>query len=144
MSAELFLEIGTEEIPAGFLPVAQADLERLLRKEFEAARIAHGDVTTYATPRRLAICVADVAPEQQRQELDLMGPSVKVAFDADGNPSKAAMGFARSNGVDVADLGRVETEKGEYVHISKVVEGRPTSEIPVSYTHLTLPTNREV
>jgi len=129
MSAELFLEIGTEEIPAGFLPVAQADLERLLRKEFEAARIAHGDVTTYATPRRLAICVADVAPEQQRQELDLMGPSVKVAFDADGNPSKAAMGFARSNGVDVADLGRVETEKGEYVHISKVVEGRPTSEI---------------
>lgn len=129
MSAELFLEIGTEEIPAGFLPVAQADLERLLRKEFEAARIAHGDVTTYATPRRLAISVADVAPEQQRQELDLMGPSVKVAFDADGNPSKAAMGFARSNGVDVADLGRIETEKGEYVHISKVVEGRPTSEI---------------
>ncbi|AJF07133.1 glycine--tRNA ligase subunit beta [Geoalkalibacter subterraneus] len=129
MSAELFLEIGTEEIPAGFLPVAQADLERLLRKEFESARIAHGDVTTYATPRRLAISVADVAPEQQRQELDLMGPSVKVAFDADGNPSKAAMGFARSNGVDVADLGRVETEKGEYVHISKVVEGRPTSEI---------------
>jgi glycyl-tRNA synthetase beta chain len=60
MSAELFLEIGTEEIPAGFLPVAMADLERLLRKELEFARVGFGAVRTFATPRRIAIAVADV------------------------------------------------------------------------------------
>ncbi len=129
MSAELFLEIGTEEIPAGFLPVAQADLERLIRKEFDDARIAFGAVTTYATPRRLAVAVKDVAAGQERQELSVMGPSTKVAFDAEGNPTKAAMGFARANGVDVSDLSRVQTDKGEYLFIAKVIEGRPTAEL---------------
>ena len=98
MSAELFLEIGTEEIPAGFLPLAMADLERLLRKELESARIGFGAVKTFATPRRIAISVAEVAAEQLRQELTLAGPSIKVAFDAEGNPTKAALGFARANG----------------------------------------------
>ena len=129
MSAELFLEIGTEEIPAGFLPLAMADLERLLRKELEAARIGFGAVTTFATPRRIAIAVAEVAAEQQRQELTLAGPSVKVAFDAEGKPTKAALGFARANGVEVADLSQVETDKGTYLYLSKVMEGRPTAEL---------------
>lgn len=129
MSAELFLEIGTEEIPAGFLPLAMADLERLLRKELESARIGFGAVKTFATPRRIAIAVAEVAAEQQRQELTLAGPSVKVAFDAEGNPTKAALGFARANGVEVADLSQVETDKGTYLYLSKVMEGRPTAEL---------------
>lgn len=129
MSAELFLELGTEEIPAGFLPVAMADLKRLLAKELKKARIAFGDLRTFATPRRLAIAVSGVALHQERQELNVAGPSVKVAFDAEGNPTKAALGFARSNGVEVADLSRVETDKGEYLHLSKVVEGRPTAEL---------------
>ena len=129
MSAELFLELGTEEIPAGFLPVAMADLERLLAKELKTARIASDGLRTFATPRRLAIAVSGVARHQERQELNVAGPSVKVAFDADGNPTKAALGFARSNGVEVSDLTRVETEKGEYLHLSKVVEGRPTVEL---------------
>lgn len=129
MSAELFLEIGTEEIPAGFLPLAMADLERLLRKELESARIGFGAVKTFATPRRLAIAVAEVAAEQQRQELTLAGPSVKVAFDAEGNPTKAALGFARANGVEVSELSQVETDKGTYLYLSKVMEGRPTAEL---------------
>lgn len=129
MSAELFLEIGTEEIPAGFLPLAMADLERLLRKELETARIGFGAVKTFATPRRLAIAVAEVAAEQQRQELTLAGPSVKVAFDAEGNPTKAALGFARANGVEVSELSQVETDKGTYLYLSKVMEGRPTAEL---------------
>ncbi|BCR05966.1 glycine--tRNA ligase beta subunit [Desulfuromonas versatilis] len=129
MSSELFLEIGTEEIPAGFLPVAMRDLERLVRKEFDNARIGFGAIRTLATPRRLAIAVADVAAEQQRQELTLSGPSVKVAFDAEGNPTKAAIGFARANGVEVSELSRMQTDKGEYLFISKVEEGRPSAEL---------------
>ena len=129
MSAELFLEIGTEEIPAGFLPAAMRDMERLMRKELENARISFGAIQTFATPRRLAIAVADVASEQPRQELTLSGPSVKVAFDADGNPTKAALGFARANGVEVSELQQVETDKGAYLFLSKIEEGRQTADL---------------
>ena len=129
MTAELFLEIGTEEIPAGFLRPAMNDLERLLRKELDAARIACGAMRTYATPRRLAIAVQGVAESQERQELTVAGPSVKVAFDADGKPTRAAEGFARANGVAVAELSRMTTDKGEYLYLSKVEEGRPTADL---------------
>ena len=129
MSAELFLEIGTEEIPAGFLRPAMKDLERLLRKEFETARIAFGAVSTFATPRRLAIAVEGIAASQERQELTVAGPSVKVAFDAEGNPTKAAIGFARSNGVEVDQLSRMTTDKGEYLYLSRVEEGRSTADL---------------
>jgi glycyl-tRNA synthetase beta chain len=129
MSAELFLEIGTEEIPAGFLRPAMNDLERLLRKELDAARIACGEMRAFATPRRLAIAVQGVARTQQRQELTVAGPSVKVAFDADGKPTRAAEGFARANGVGVEELSRMTTDKGEYLYLSKVEEGRPTADL---------------
>lgn len=127
MSAELFLEIGTEEIPAGFLPTAMADLERLVRKELDDARIGFTEVRTFATPRRLVLAVSAVARHQERREISALGPSVKVAFDADGNPTKAAQGFARSNGIEVADLQRRQTDKGEYLYFSKVEEGRDTA-----------------
>lgn len=131
MSKELFLELGTEEIPAGMLPVAMRDLERMIRKELTDARIQFGAITTYATPRRLVLSVAEVAEQQQRQELNLTGPSIKVAYDADGNPTKAAQGFARSNGVDVSELSQTETEKGSYLFLSKVIEGQPVcNELP--------------
>jgi len=129
MAQELFIEIGTEEIPAGFLPKAMADLQRLLSKELSSANIGCGEIRTFATPRRIAIVVNDVVVEQQRQELSLTGPSVKVAYDADGNPTKAAIGFAKSNGVEVGELTTVETEKGTYIQIAKVIEGRPTREL---------------
>lgn len=123
MSAELFLELGTEEIPAGFIPRALEDMERLLTKELVQARIGYGEIRTFATPRRLAISVADVSRQQERQELEVTGPPARIAFDADGNPTKAAEGFARTNGVSVGELQRIETEKGEYLFISKVIEG---------------------
>ena len=131
MSAELFLELGTEEIPAGFIPRALEDMERLLCQELETARISHGAVRTFATPRRLAISVADVARLQQRQELEISGPPARIAYDADGKPTKAAEGFARTNGVAVEDLQTIETEKGEYLFITKVIEGGETvAELP--------------
>lgn len=123
MSAELFLEIGTEEIPAGFIPKALEDMQRLLSKQLEQARITFGEVQTFATPRRLCIAVADVARLQQRQELEVTGPPARIAFDAEGKPTKAAEGFARTNGVEVSELQTIETPKGEYLFISKVIEG---------------------
>ncbi len=124
MAKELFLEIGTEEIPAGFIPVALRDLERKFRTEFDQARIPFGEITTFATPRRLAVCVTKVAEQQEQQLIEATGPALKVAFDAEGNPTKAALGFARSQGVDVAELSEKQTEKGTYLFISKMVEGQ--------------------
>lgn len=129
MSAELFLEIGTEEIPAGFLRKALSDMEAVIRKELENARIGHGEVVTLATPRRLALCVKDVAAVQPDAEITALGPAKKVAFDESGKPTKAAEGFARGQGVDVSALTVVSTEKGEYVAATRKETGRPTSQI---------------
>ncbi|MFO7767105.1 MAG: glycine--tRNA ligase subunit beta [Pelovirga sp.] len=128
MSAELFLELGTEEIPAGFIPRALEDMENLLRQELEQARVSYGDIRTFATPRRLTIAAAGVASVQQRQELELTGPPARIAYDDQGRPTKAAIGFARTNGVDVSDLKRVQTDKGEYLGLSKVIEGGNTAD----------------
>jgi len=128
MSAELFLELGTEEIPAGFIPRALNDMENLLRQELEQARVSYGEVRTFATPRRLAIAVADVSRVQQRQELEVTGPPARIAYDEQGQPTKAAIGFARTNGVEVTDLKIVQTDKGEYLGISKVIEGGNTND----------------
>lgn len=129
MAKELFLEIGTEEIPAGFLPKAMADMEALIRKEFEAARVDFGAVRTFATPRRLALAVGGVAEEQPTLRVKALGPAKQHAFDAAGNPTKAAEGFARGQGVAVADLKIVATDKGEYLCAEKEEAGRPTSDL---------------
>lgn len=129
MAPELFLEIGTEEIPAAFLPRAMADMDSLIRKELQTARISHGEIRTFATPRRLALHVNDVAGRQPDADVTAMGPAKKVAFDADGKPTRAAEGFAKGQGVEVQDLTVIETEKGEYVAVTKRLIGRPTAEI---------------
>ena len=129
MAKEIFLEIGTEEIPAGFLPKAMADLERMILKELATARLDFSEIRTFATPRRLALSVSGVAEEQPALRTEAMGPAKQIAFDADGNPTKAAIGFARGQGVDVAVLQTVKTDKGEYLYLEKEEPGRPTSEL---------------
>jgi len=129
MSKEIFLEIGTEEIPAGFLPKAMADMERLIRKELEGARVEFGAIRTMATPRRLALSVEGVAEQQPTLKVEAMGPAKKIAFDQDGNPTKAAIGFARGQGLDVSDLQLISTDKGEYLFAQKEEAGRATAEL---------------
>jgi glycyl-tRNA synthetase beta chain len=129
MAKELFLEIGTEEIPAGFIPRAMADMEALIRRELESARVGFGDILTLATPRRLALVVKEVAAEQPTLQSRAMGPAVSAAFDAAGKPTKAAEGFARGQGVEVGDLKVVETPKGPYICAEKEEAGRPTHEL---------------
>jgi glycyl-tRNA synthetase beta chain len=126
---ELLLEIGTEEIPAGFLPRALIDLGKLIRKEMEANRIDFEGVKTLGTPRRLILVIESVAEKQKDLEVKKVGPAKQAAFDGSGNPTKAAIGFARSQSVPVESLKVVETEKGEYVCAVKEEQGKPTFEL---------------
>ena len=131
MNKELFLEIGTEEIPAGFLPKAMADMESLITRELENARLSFDGIKTLATPRRLALCVTGLPQIQPDAEITAMGPAKNIAFGPDGAPTKAAEGFARGQGVDVAALTMVSTDKGEYIAAVKKESGRPTPDLLV-------------
>jgi len=127
MSAkELFLEIGSEEIPAGFIPRAMAEMEAIITRELTANRLTYGEVKTLGTPRRLTLVVKNIPAVQPDAEITATGPSVKAAYDAAGKPTKAAEGFARGQGVDVSELKTVTTEKGEYLAVTKQETGRPT------------------
>ncbi|MBN2515545.1 MAG: glycine--tRNA ligase subunit beta [Deltaproteobacteria bacterium] len=126
MGKELLLEIGTEEIPAAFLPKAIDDIKRLITKEFSEIRIGYGDVVAMATPRRLCLCVKDVADRQEDQLVEKLGPAKRVAFDEDGNPTKAALGFAKGQGIDISEVETLTTEKGEYLCARKKITGEDT------------------
>ncbi len=123
---DLLFEIGTEEIPAGFLEPALTQLEaRFARKALEL-KISHGTIRVMGTPRRLTLLVREVAEKQKDISEELLGPSKKAAFDADGKMTKAAVGFARSKGADVKDLKVIETPKGEYLMLMREVKGDDT------------------
>jgi glycyl-tRNA synthetase beta chain len=122
--ADLLLEIGAEEIPAGFVPPALEQLERDLAKALDDARLSHGEVKAVGTPRRLAVFARDVAARQTDATSQALGPPVAQAFGADGKPTPAALGFAKSQGIDVAALERAQTPKGERVAVTKVEKGR--------------------
>ena len=126
MSKELLLEIGTEEIPSAFLPKAIKDMDDIIRKELSHRRIQHGDIKTMATPRRLCLCVANLSSKQEDQLLEKIGPAKRVAFDENGNPTKAATGFAAGQGIDASELEVVTTEKGEYICARKKIAGGDT------------------
>ncbi len=126
---ELLLEIGTEEIPAGFIPQALSDLEGSARKELEGNRIDFHGVKTFGTPRRLALVIESVSEKQRDIETKKVGPSKQAAFDPKGNPTQAAIGFAKSQSVPVESLKLIQTEKGEYVCALKEEPGKPTSDL---------------
>jgi glycyl-tRNA synthetase beta chain len=127
MGKELLLEIGTEEIPAGFISKALEEMALLIRRELHASRIRHGEVTTLGTPRRLVLLAQDVAEKQEDVEREKLGPPVQMAFDEKGKPTKAAFGFAKGQGLGIEDLKVVKSEKGEYLCAVKKEEGRPSS-----------------
>jgi glycyl-tRNA synthetase beta chain len=127
--ADLLFEIGAEEIPAGFVPPALEQLERDLAKALDDARLAHGEVKALGTPRRLAVFARGVAAKQADATSEAFGPPVAQAFDAEGKPTAAALGFARSQGVDVSALERAQTPKGERVAVTKVEKGRKAEQV---------------
>ena len=106
MGSELLLEIGTEEIPAGFIPPALEELAAELRKKLEHERIEVGEIISWGTPRRLSLVAKGVAEVQAEVTKEVVGPPKAVAYDADGKPTQALTGFARAQGVAVEDLAR--------------------------------------
>ncbi len=129
MSKELIFEIGTEEIPASFVPRALASLDGLLRKALETERLSFKNIRTMGTPRRLTLIIEDLSDKQPDSVLEARGPHKRAAFDEAGNPTNALLGFAKSHGVDPKEVKIVKTEKGEYVYIEKKVKGGKTADI---------------
>ena len=129
MMPELILEIGTEEIPAGFIPKALAAMEELADKMLSDARLTHGKIKAMGNPRRLFLHVEDL-PERQPDEVRVVtGPPKRAAFDAAGKPTKAAEGFAKGQGVGVEELKIIETDKGEYISVTVEEKGAPTAAV---------------
>jgi glycyl-tRNA synthetase beta chain len=123
---KLLLEIGAEEIPAGYIAPALQALQTLLTDKLAAARIDHGPMRAFGTPRRLAVEIDDVAPKQRSESTEILGPPVRVGFDADGQPTVAAEKFAEKAGVPVHRLKRKQTDKGDYLAARKTARGRVT------------------
>ena len=112
MGKELLFEIGTEEIPSTYLQGMIAALNDRAETAFGEKRLDNEGLETFGTPRRLVLHVADLAECQKPLQEEILGPPVKNAFDEDGNPTKAALGFARTNGAEVSELKKVDTPKG--------------------------------
>ncbi|MCK9240412.1 glycine--tRNA ligase subunit beta [Desulfocurvus sp.] len=123
---EFILEIGTEELPARFFPRLHEELGEAVAKALEERLVDFSGLRTFATPRRVVLHVAEVAPAQRREEELLTGPPRRIAYDAEGAPTKAALGFAKTQGVDIADCFIQTTDKGEYLAVRRMTGGEAT------------------
>ena len=126
---EFIFEIGCEELPASFIEPALEQMEEFLEERCEELRVDVDGLRTMATPRRLTVVVEDLAERQSDLEEERTGPPADIAWDDDGNPTPAAQGFARGQGVDVEDLYTVDTDRGEYVAAKVFEEGQSTVEL---------------
>ncbi|HEY8414354.1 MAG TPA: glycine--tRNA ligase subunit beta [Thermaerobacter sp.] len=128
---DLLVELGCEEIPADDAREARRQLAERAGTALAEAGLAYELVRALGTPRRLALVVRGLAPRQQAREEWVRGPSRAAAFGPEGEPTRAALGFARAQGVDLADLVVRQTPQGEYVFARKVIEGKPAAEVVV-------------
>jgi len=117
-------EIGVEELPPTHLAGALKQLRAFIPTALDTANLAYGEVHIWGTPRRLTIYVADLAQHQPDKTVEFKGPPARVAFDKDGQPTRAALGFARSKGVGVADLQVKDMSGGQYVVVKQFITGR--------------------
>lgn len=145
MSEQNFLvELGTEELPPKALRSLGTAFADNLKQELIKADLSFANVHWYAAPRRLAVYVTNLADAQADKQVEKRGPAVQAAFDADGNPTKAALGWARGNGIDVSDAQRLTTDKGEWLlHIADI-KGKTAAEllpgmVEYAVTHLPIP-----
>ncbi|MDY6972253.1 MAG: glycine--tRNA ligase subunit beta, partial [Thermodesulfobacteriota bacterium] len=130
MIAELLLEIGTEEIPSNYLEQGLGELKRLAEAYLEKNRIkTEGGLFVYGTPMRLVLIGKGISKTQADLVQEVTGPPKNVAYDEDGRPTKAALGFAQKQGVSIKDLEFTVTPRGEYLSIRRRIAGRPTGEV---------------
>jgi glycyl-tRNA synthetase beta chain len=128
-TAELLLEIGVEELPYQFIAPALSSLKAKAERQFGFYSLTCGSIKVYGTPRRLVLVVDSLAIHQQASTNEAMGPSKSVAFDQAGQPTRAAIGFARGQGVPVESLRVRQTPRGEYLFAVKEDAGRPTKAV---------------
>lgn len=122
---EMLLEIGCEELPASFVNKAHEQLRDELVERLRSQGYSPGEQTSLGTPRRLIVSITGLAARQDDRTVEARGPSAKAAFEADGNPSRALVGFCKGQGVDPSEA-RIE---GEYVYVTKLIPGRPTADV---------------
>jgi glycyl-tRNA synthetase beta chain len=125
----LLLEIGLEELPARFVTASMNQLGDKVQKWLTEKAIDFGEIQVFSTPRRLAVLVQDVAEVQKDIEEEAKGPAKKIALDAEGNWSKAAIGFTKGQGMTTDDIYFKEIKGVEYVHLNKFIEGKQTKEL---------------
>jgi len=126
---DLLLEIGTEEVPARMVEKGAGDLCLLVEDVVNKAGLGCSGSMTLCTPRRLAVLFKGIPTRQEDRDETVTGPGVKIAFGPDGEPTKAAVGFAKGQRVDVSDLIRVESPRGDVVAVHRHVEGRATKDL---------------
>lgn len=127
--ATFVLEIGSEELPSRFLAPEEAELRARFSAALDEAGLEYGAVRVMSTPRRAVALVEDLNPVQREKEEVISGPPARVAYGPDGAPTKALEGFARTHGLSVADVFRLETEKGEYVAVRKRTGGAAAKDL---------------
>jgi len=140
----LLIELGTEELPPKSLKNLAVTFYQQIKEQLDSANLAYEDIKWFATPRRLAVKVSQLVEKQADKEIEKRGPAVNVAFDAEGNASKAAQGWARSNGISVEEAQRLKTDKGEWLlHratvAGKTIEALIPSMINVAVSKLPIP-----
>lgn len=129
MAKDFLLEIGMEEIPAKFAPGVIAQLQEQVQKRLQELRLEFVELNVYTTPRRFAVLIQGLSEKQTDFTAEVKGPAVKASYDGDGNPTKAAQGFARGQGVDPKDLFVQELNGVPYVYARKSEIGQPVLEL---------------
>lgn len=127
--ADFLLELGVEELPSSYIAPALAQLERQLREALGEARLRFDDTVTFATPRRLAVLVSELEARQADYKEEATGPPVAAAWDKDGQPTRALLGFVKGRGVALEAVRKVQTERGEYVAVTLERAGKSAAEL---------------
>ena len=125
----LLIELGTEELPPKSLKMLATTFYSQIKEQLDNAKLNYSDIKWFATPRRFAVKVTELDAQQQDKVVEKRGPAVNVAFDEAGNPSKAAEGWARSNGISVDQAERLVTDKGEWLLHKATVTGKSVAEL---------------
>ncbi|MGL5742650.1 MAG: glycine--tRNA ligase subunit beta [Legionella sp.] len=129
MINDFIFELGCEELPSGLVWALADELANQLSAALDKAQLVYGQVKLFATPRRIAVAVLGLQAEQKSQSVTRRGPALVAAYDQEGKPTPALLGFAKSCGVEVEQLSRVETEKGDWIVYEMQSQGKKTKEL---------------
>ncbi len=129
MAKTLLFEIGTEEIPSGFIVPALNFMKASITEKLSALKFEHEEVQMFSTPRRFAFRIAGMTETLPDAMETKMGPPKSIAFDKDGNPTKAGLGFAQTCGVDITEVVIAKTPKGEYLSVTRNIPGKSAIEV---------------